>query len=263
MMELNQSDLPSDYWDRRNTLRLLGAAVLGISLPSTVSPSLAIRVIGIGDAGCNIVLAAWSSGMLQTDDFPTKFACVTMGQQSSQVISEANQLHSGLAPIREIQLGPFGAGGSVSVARVAALMHDNTLRSLAENVEVVILVAGLGGGTGSGVTPLLASMAKGFGALVMAVLVTPFRWELGRNRTAYQAVKLIERECDDMVSLSNQALAESIGDEALLEVVIAIQELEGKKSLQKLVKSGIRYCRDRRDGSASPPATDISPRIFS
>lgn len=112
MMETNQSCLPSGYWSRRDSLRFLGAAALGVSLPLTVSPLLAIRVIGVGDAGCNIVLAAWSGGMPQTDGYQSKFACVTMGQQSSQAISQANQLHSGLAPIREVQLGPFGAGAA-------------------------------------------------------------------------------------------------------------------------------------------------------
>lgn len=93
-------------------------------------------------------------------------------------------------------------------------------------------------------------MAKGVGALVMAVLVTPFRWEIGRYPNAFQAVKDMKRECDYMVSLSNQALAESMGEDALLEEVVALQELEGKESIQKLVKSGIRYCRDRRARSS-------------
>lgn len=246
MMETNQSCLPSETWNRRDALRLLGAAALGVCLPFTGSPLSAIRVIGVGDAGCQIALAAWSGGMPQIDGYRPKFACVTMGQQSSQAISQANQRQSGLATIREVQLGPFGAGGSVSVARLAAHRHDNALRSLVKDVEVVILVAGLGGGTGSGVAPILANMAKRVGALVLAVLATPYRWEIGRYPNAFQAVKDMKRECDYMVSLSNKALAESMGDDALLEAVIALQEMEGKQTIKKLVKSGIRYCRDRQ-----------------
>jgi hypothetical protein len=62
--------------------------------------------------------------MIQTDGYQPKFACVTMGQQSSQAISQANQLHSGLAPIREVQLGPFGAGGILEVSFVTAVNHN-------------------------------------------------------------------------------------------------------------------------------------------
>lgn len=258
MTKINQSSLSSDIaatrtdrdMDRRDTLRLLGAAVLGISLPCSTQPPSAIRVIGVGDAGCNTLLTAWSGGTLQTEDHPTKFACVTMGQYSRQAIRQANQLCSGRAPIREVQIGQSGACGSVPVAWVAARRYDSALRSLVEDVEVVILVAGLGGGTGSGVTPLLASMAKGVGALVLAVVVTPFRWEIDRYPNAFQALKEMKHECDYTVSLSNQALADSMGDDALLEAFIAMQELEGTESIRKLVKSGIRYCRDRRARSA-------------
>lgn len=261
--------------DRRNTLKWLGAAALGLSLPLpvvasqstdkvpiearaaedngdslSVSPAVACRVIGVGDAGCNIVLAARSSGLLQAKDCQSESACVSMGRQSIQTAIEANRLHPGVAPIRTVQLGRFGAGGNVNIARAAAYKHENALRSLIDGAEVVILVCGVGGGTGSGVAPILGSIAQEAGALALGVVVTPFRWELGRYPNAFQAVRELERECHYLASLSNQEVAEAMGEAATLDDLIAQQELLGTASIQKLMHESTRYCIDRRNRPA-------------
>ena len=183
---------------RRNTLKWLAAAAFGLHLPtlafqSTVklairdgarenpdksrigSKKVACRIIGVGDAGCNIVLAAWSSGLLQASDCQSNFACVSMGLQSISDAIAANRLHPGIAPIRTVQLGRFGAGGSVNIARAAARKHENLLRSLVDGADIVILVLGLGGGAGSAAGPALARLAMEAGALVLGVIVTPFK----------------------------------------------------------------------------------------
>ena len=232
--------------DRRDTLQILGAAVLGISLPAMASPSAAIRIIGVGDAGCNIVLAAWSSGLLQVNEYRPEFACVTMGQQSSQAISEAQRLHPDIAPIRTAQLGPFGAGGNVGIAWDAALKHQDGLRSLITGADIVILVAGLGGGTGSGVSPILAAMAKDTGAHTLAVVVTPFNWE-GRNPTAFDAIKVLRSHCDYMVALSNQAAGDAMGDNATLEDVIKHLEQDGVDSIRMLMRLGTRFSKNNQN----------------
>lgn len=226
---------------RRDTLRLLSAAVLGISLPAMASPSSAIRIIGVGDAGCNIVLAAWSSGLLQVNEYRPEFACVTMGQQSSRAISEAQRLHPDSAPIRTVQLGPFGSGGNVGIARDAAFKHHSELRSLIDGAEIVILVAGLGGGTGSGVSPILAAMAKDAGTQTLAVVVTPFNWEIGRYPNAFDAIKALRSHCDCMVALSNQAAGDAMGDDATLAEVIKHLEQDGADSIRMLMRLGTRF----------------------
>jgi cell division protein FtsZ len=255
--------------DRRNTLKWLGAAALGLSLPSvasqpaervpidvagpdalaiatSVTKVVACSVIGVGAAGCNIVLAAWSSGRLQTKHCQAEFACVSMGRQSIRAVIESNKVNPGRAPVKRVQIGRFRAGGNVNVARAAARKHENALRSLIDGAEVVILVAGIGGGTGSAVAPILASMAQEAGALSLAVVVTPFRWELGRYPNAFQAVKELERECHYLASLSNQAVGEAIGGDATLDDVITHQEILGAACIHRLMKDGSRFCIDRR-----------------
>ncbi|MBK7281407.1 hypothetical protein [Candidatus Aalborgicola defluviihabitans] len=255
--------------DRRNTLYWLGAAALGVSFPAVAyqptenvpikltvpeeagskpgePQEISCRVIGVGDAGSNIALAAWSSEPIRATHCRAGFACVSMGWQSIEAVVEANWLHPDIARIRPVQLGQYGAGGNVNVARAAARKHENTLRSLVDSADVVILVAGLGGGTGSGVTPILASMAQEVGALVLAIVVTPFRWEIGRYPNAFQGVRELERECHYLASLSNQVVGEAMGEDATLDDVITQQEVIGTACIHRLMEDGSRFCIDRR-----------------
>lgn len=211
----------------------------------SVAPAVACRVIGVGDAGCNIVLAAWSSGLLQAKDCQSEFACVSMGQQSIRAVVEANRLRPDTAPIKRVQLGRFGAGGNVNIARTAAQKHDSSLRSLTDGADVVILVAGIGGGTGSYVAPVLASMAQESGALVLGVIVTPFRWEWGRYPSAYAAVQALEQHSHYLVSLPNQVVGDLMG-ESTLDDLIAQQALIGTACIHRLLVDGGRFCIDRR-----------------
>ena len=132
------------------------------------------------------------------------------------------------------------------MARAAAWNHENALRSLIDGAEVVILVAGIGGGTGSAVAPILASIAQEAGALTLAVVVTPFRWELGRYPNAFQAVRELERECHYLASLSNSEVAEAMGEDATLGDLIVQQEVMGTACIHRLMEDGSRFCIDRR-----------------
>mgnify|MGYP000874366251 FL=1 len=114
-----------------------------------------------------------------------------------------------------------------------------------DGADVVILVCGVGGGTGSGVAPILASMAQGAGALVLAVVVTPFRWELGRYPNALQALKELERHSHYLVSLPNGKMAELLGVDATLDDLITHQELLGTACIQRLMLDGSRFFIDR------------------
>lgn len=270
----NQSPTLKDIaaMDRRNTLKWFGSAALGLSLPvvasqpakrvpidvagpdalgiaSPVPKVVACRVIGVGDAGCNIVLAAWSSGRLQIKHCQAEFACVSMGRQSIRAVIESNKVNTGRAPVKALQIGRDGAGGNVNVARAAARKHEKALRSLSHGAEVVILVAGIGGGTGSAVAPILASMAQEAGALTLAVVVTPFRWELGRYPNAFQAVRELERECHYLASQSNSEVAEAMGEDATLGDLIVQQEVVATACIHRLMEDGSRFCIANRSSA--------------
>lgn len=259
--------------DRRNALKWLGAAAYGVNIPapelqSTVEISVeddarkrpdnsgvgtkkaACRIIGVGEAGCNIVLAGWSSGVFHASDCQADFACVSMGRQSIRDAISANRRSPWNAPIRSVQLGKYGAGGDINVARAAARKHDTTLRSLIDGVDVVILVAGIGGGTGSAIAPILASMADESGALVLGVIVTPFRWELGRYSNAIAAVKALERHSHYLLPLPNDTVAERLNGIETLDLVFSQQDLLSIACIHRLILDGSRFCIGRRSHSA-------------
>lgn len=193
------------------------------------------RLIGVGNAGCTLVVAAWSSALLRDTDCQAEFACVTMGEQSNWTLSEAHRRNPSMTPIRQVKLSDLGSGGNVNIAHAVALEHEGALQSLIDGADAVILVAGVGGGTGSAVTPVLARMARIAGLLTMAVVVTPFDWEIGVHEIAVQAIKDIECESNLMETLSNQAIAQERGDQALLEDVFTQQTQEAITRIYKLM----------------------------
>ncbi len=255
--------------NRRNTLAYFGAATLGMNLPAlafqptsetpipsaasgaeneaaSVAPKVVCRIIGVGDLGIGVAVAAFASGLIQAPDCQPEFAAVNLGRRGISAAIKANRQHPEYAPIRPVQLGRYGAGGNVTVARAAAAKYDHTLRSLVDGAEIVILVMGLGGGTGSGVGPILAKMAQEVGALTLAVAITPFRWECAACQIASQASKDLERECTYTVTLPNQEIGDLLGVDATLDDLVAQQELCGSFSIHSLMTVGSRFCIDRR-----------------
>lgn len=255
--------------NRRNTLAYFGAATLGMNLPALAfqptsetpipsaapgdvdealsgTPKVTCRIIGVGDAGIGVAVAAFSSGLIHAPDCQPEFAAVSMGRKGISAAIKANRQHPEYAPIRPVQLGRYGAGGNVNVARAAASKYDGALRSLVDGAEIVILVLGIGGGTGSCVGPILAKMAQEIGALTLAVVITPFRWEIGRYPNAFQASKDLERECTYTVALPNQVIGDLLGKEATLDDLVAQQELCGSFSIHSLMTVGSQFCIERR-----------------
>lgn len=101
----------------------------------------------------------------------------------------------------------LGAGGDMELATAAAEADGPELSGLFTGADIVILVAGLGGGTGGGAGPVLARMARQTGALVLAFAVMPFDCEgKKRQRQAMQAMRQLKASVDGTIGLPNQHL---------------------------------------------------------
>jgi len=160
-----------------------------------------IRLIGIGNAGVNITDRLAMRAMLPID---------TMALNSDQQSLTAS------VAAQKLVLGPMtthglGAGGDPERAIDAVKESLGELQQAVSGVDVVILCAGLGGGTGSAVTPILAKMAKERGALVAVVVTSPFQFE-GRRRSQQAKESLVEtgRYADAMVHFENDRMAELV-----------------------------------------------------
>ena len=160
-----------------------------------------IKVIGVGGGGSNAV-NRMIAAKLQGVEF---IAANTDGQA----------LRKSRAPLK-LQLGHkitkgLGAGSNPEIGRQAALEDSEKIIAALEGSDMVFITTGLGGGTGTGATPVIASLASELGALVVAVVTKPFTFE-GRRRKE-QAERGLDglRECvDTVITIPNEKLLHTV-----------------------------------------------------
>lgn len=116
----------------------------------------------------------------------TELVCIDLGMQSLPSVDTLNETAAGSLSLKTISLAPYGAGGRVNAACAAALRNIVVINAAVNGAGAVILVAGLGGGTCGGDTPIIARLARNAGAVTFAAVVMPFdfegpRWN-GRHR---------------------------------------------------------------------------------
>ena len=166
--------------------------------PTPSSNRLDVRVIGVGGAGCASVnrLQEIASGDLRVMAIDTGSAASNLGDSVAAV-----QLGNG-----------FGSGGDSTVAAEQFRNAESTVQSFVREADVVIVLAGLGRGTGSGISPLVAEMARNSGALTIAAINLPFEFEgRFRNQSAARALDQLTRSTDAVITLNNDDLT-SLGN---------------------------------------------------
>src|SRR4051795_602278 len=186
-----------------------------------------IKVIGVGGGGSNAVNRMIDAGIKGVE-----FIVANTDQQA---------LNHSKAPMK-IQLGSdltrgLGAGSNPQVGREAALADTQKLLDVLEGSDMVFVTAGMGGGTGTGAAPIVASLAIELGALTVAVVTKPFLVE-GKKRMTQAERGLAElRGCvDTIITIPNSRLREveenitlldafRRADEVLLQAVQGITDL--------------------------------------
>jgi cell division protein FtsZ len=117
----------------------------------------------------------------------------------------------------------MGAGGDPERGRAAAEEDLKTLKTICEGSDVIFVVAGMGGGTGTGASPVIARVAKECGALVLGMLVLPFDWEGGRRlRQAQLGLHEMKAAADGVICLPNQKLFSIIDEKTSMVETFAI-----------------------------------------
>ncbi len=158
-----------------------------------------IKVFGIGGAGGNAV-----NRMVQEGVQGVEFYVANTDIQALDVSPVANK----------IQLGKegLGAGGDPDNGRKAAVESENEIRKAVEGADMVFLTAGMGGGTGTGATPLFAKIAKELGCLTVGIVTKPFTFEGRRRMTqAEQGLEQLKEYVDSLIIISNNKVLEVIG----------------------------------------------------
>lgn len=174
---------------------------LRILLDEDIKAGARIKVIGVGGGGCNAVNRMVRSGLADVE--------FIVANTDAQAL-----LHSP-APVK-LQIGShltkgLGAGADPKVGRDAALEDTDKILEALTGADLVFVTTGLGGGTGTGAAPVIASLANQMGALTVAVVTKPFRFE-GRKRAnqADQGMRDLADAVDSMITIPNERLLATV-----------------------------------------------------
>ncbi len=176
---------------------------MSITIDEDFKEKAKIKVIGVGGAGCNAL-----NGMIeeQNEIHGVEFIAINTDSQS------LNKSNADL----KIQIGQkttqgLGAGAKPEVGAAAAEENIEEIKENIEGADMVIITAGMGGGTGTGAAPVIAKAAKEMGILTVSVATTPFVWE-GPKRSihAKQGVEKFTEHSDSIIVISNNKIQASL-----------------------------------------------------
>ncbi len=156
-----------------------------------------IKVVGVGGGGSNAVARMLQEGLGGID-----YYVLNTDKQALAASPVANKLAIG----KKLTSG-LGAGADPSIGRQAALEDTEQIIEILEGADMVFVTAGLGGGTGTGAAPVVASLAKELNALTVAVVTKPFSFEGPRRmRQAERGIAELAGSCDTLISIPNEKL---------------------------------------------------------
>lgn len=156
-----------------------------------------IKVIGVGGGGSNAVARMLQEGLTGID-----YYILNTDGQALAASPVGNKMTIG-----KKLTGGLGAGADPSVGRQAALEDTEQIIEVLAGADMVFVTAGLGGGTGTGAAPVVASLAKELNALTVAVVTKPFAFEGPRRmRQAERGLAELAGSCDTLISIPNEKL---------------------------------------------------------
>ena len=187
-----------------------------------------IKVIGVGGAGGNAVKRMIEAGLTGIE-----FYAVNTDQQALLTCRGATQIQIGVNSTEGL-----GSGGNPDIGKKAAEEDREHLQTIVENANMVFITAGMGGGTGTGAAPLIATLARERGALTIGVVTRPFNFE-GQRRVdqADTGLDELRTSADSVIVVPNQRLIDTmdrklpirdafrIGDQILLHGVQSISDI--------------------------------------
>jgi cell division protein FtsZ len=184
-----------------NSQQIKGEPTVPIELDTLTSRGAKIRVVGVGGGGGNAVNSMIDKGLAGVD-----FVSINTDMQA---LSRSNAQH-------KLQIGKnltrgLGAGADPSIGFRAVEEDREEIAQVLSGCDMVFITAGMGGGTGTGGAPLVASIAKSIGALVVGIVTKPFNSE-GKRRSgqAEQGIEELKKNVDTLIVIPNQKLLDLI-----------------------------------------------------
>lgn len=201
-----------------------------------------IKGIGVGGGGSNAI-----NNMIQADVKDIEFIAVNTDVQVLSVSTAPTKVQIGKNLTRGL-----GAGSNPEMGRNAALEDIESLKENIKGADMLFITAGMGGGTGTGASPVIAKLAKDSGILTVGVITRPFEFE-GRQRAkvAERGIEEITEIVDSTIIIPNQKLFEIAGKETSL--------LEAFKMVDDVLRQAVQGVTDlvNMPGLVNPDFADV------
>ncbi len=187
--------------DGKKKARKGGGRPTHLELEDARSGTAVIKVIGIGGGGGNAINRMIASKVQGVQFLTANTDCQALQHNKAAVkLQLGSKLTKGL-----------GAGGNPEIGRSAALEDTEAVIDVLSGADMVFVTTGLGGGTGTGATPIIANLAREMGALVVAVVTMPFGFE-GRRRhiQAMEGLAAMRDVVDTVITIPNDKLLHTV-----------------------------------------------------
>ncbi|MBT8378692.1 MAG: cell division protein FtsZ [Ignavibacteria bacterium] len=159
--------------------------------------SAVLKVVGVGGGGCNAIGSMIARGLQGVEYVAVNTdAQVLEGSKAAHKIQVGNNITRGL-----------GAGADPNIGKKAVEEDRDKIADVLAGSDMVFITAGMGGGTGTGGAPIIASVAQSIGALVVGIVTKPFRWE-GKLRmmNAETGIKELRKHVDSLIVIPNERI---------------------------------------------------------
>ncbi len=167
-----------------------------------------IKVLGLGGGGANAVNRMIAEGIQGVE-----FVAINTDSQALMMSNAPQRIHIG----EKLTKG-LGSGGDPEMGRKAAEESSDELYEVLRGADMVFLTAGMGGGTGTGATPVAAAIAREVGALAIGVVTRPFTFEGSRRRQmAEDGIERLKEQVDTLIVIPNDRLLQIVDKKASLQ----------------------------------------------
>ena len=196
------------------------------SLPEREHEPIPIKVVGVGGAGINALDRVVLDGMDKGD-----LIAINTDVQSLASSVAAAKVQLGRGVTRGL-----GAGGDPELGYQAAVESADEIRQALVDARMIFICAGLGGGTGSGATPLVAQLAREAGSLVIVFATLPFSFEGKRRATqAQEGLARLNQIADAVICFENDSMGDIVAPKAGIHQAFAVADITISQSLRSIV----------------------------
>lgn len=196
------------------------------SLPEKAEEEVSIKVVGVGDAGSNVLDRIVLDGLNKAD-----LIAINTDVQSLASSVAAHKVQLGRTVTRGL-----GAGGDPEVGYNAAYESADEIRRALTDARMIFVCTGLGGGTGSGAAPAVAQVARESGSLVVVFATLPFAFE-GKRRLAQarEALVKLREHADAVICFENDRMGDMVAPKAGIHQAFAVADITISQSVRSIV----------------------------